>query len=91
MSHPNLSLSGLPAIRPEVLVEEAEVDERLEELRTANAPLVEEPEGTVVARGHVATIDFVGRIDGEAFEGGSGQGVQLEIVVVDSSPASKIS
>ena len=72
-------LSGLPAVRPEVSVEEAAVDERLEELRTAHAPLVEEAEGTVLARGHVATIDFVGRIDGELFEGGSGQGVQLEI------------
>jgi trigger factor len=72
-------LSGLPAIRPEVSVEETEVDERLEDLRTAHAPLVEEAEGAVLARGHVATIDFVGRIDGELFEGGSGQGVQLEI------------
>jgi len=72
-------LSGLPAIRPEVSVEDAEVDERLEELRTSRAPLVEEAEGTAIARGHVATIDFVGRIDGEPFEGGSGQGVQLEI------------
>jgi trigger factor len=72
-------LSGLPAVRPEVSVGDAEVDERLEELRTAHAPLVEESEGTVIARGHVATIDFVGRIDGEPFEGGTGQGVQLEI------------
>jgi trigger factor len=72
-------LSGLPAVRPEVLVEDAEVDERLEELRTAHAPLVEEAEGTVIARGHVVTIDFVGRIDTATFEGGSGQGVQLEI------------
>jgi len=72
-------LSGLPALRPEVLVEDAEVDARLEELRVAQAPLVEEAEGTVLARGHFATIDFVGRIDGELFEGGSGQGVQLEV------------
>ena len=73
------NLSGLPAIRPEVSVEEAEVDARLEELRVANAPLVEEDEGAPLARGHIATIDFVGRVDGEPFEGGSGQGVQLEI------------
>jgi len=72
-------LKGLPAIRPEVSVAEAEIDERLEELRTANAPLVEEAKGTALARGHVATIDFVGSIDGDVFEGGTGQGVQLEI------------
>jgi trigger factor len=72
-------LSGLPAIRPEVSVADAEVEERLEALRVAHAPLVEEPEGTAIARSHSATIDFVGRIDGEIFEGGSGQRVQLEI------------
>ncbi len=72
-------LSGLPAIRPEVLVEDAEIDERLEALRIAHAPIVEEDEGTAIARGHIATIDFVGRIDGELFEGGSGQGVPLEV------------
>jgi len=72
-------LGGLPAIRPQVSVEDAEVEERLEELRNAHAPLVEEPEGTALARGHTATIDFVGRIDGELFEGGTGQGVPLEI------------
>ncbi|HEX9813828.1 MAG TPA: trigger factor [Myxococcota bacterium] len=72
-------LRGLPAIRPEVSVEDAEVDERLEQLRTAHAPLVEEAEGTALARGHVATIDFVGRVAGDLFEGGTGQGVQLEI------------
>ncbi len=72
-------LSGLPAIRPEVSVADSEVDERVEELRTANAPLVEEAEGTAIATGHFATIDFVGRVGGDLFEGGSGQGVQLEI------------
>jgi trigger factor len=72
-------LHGLPAIRPEVSVEDAEVDERIEQLRIAHAPLVEEAEGTALARGHVATIDFVGRIGANLFEGGSGRGVQLEI------------
>jgi len=72
-------LRGLPALRPEVSVDESEVDERLEQLRSAHAPLVEEPEGTAIARGHIATIDFVGRVGSELFEGGSGRGVQIEI------------
>jgi trigger factor len=41
--------------------------------------LLEEPDETRVGEGHVATIDFVGRIDGELFEGGSGQGVDVEV------------
>lgn len=72
-------LSGLPALRPEVHIEDSDVDERLEALRQSSAPLVEEPEGTQIADGHTATIDFVGRIDGELFEGGTSQGVAIEI------------
>jgi trigger factor len=72
-------MQGLPAIQPEVDIRDDEVDERLEALRQRNAPVVEEPEGTALENGHVATIDFVGRIDGEVFEGGSGQGVEVEM------------
>ncbi|MGE4606606.1 MAG: trigger factor [Myxococcota bacterium] len=72
-------LSGLPAIRPQVHIEDGEVEERLEALRQSSAPLVEEPEGTEIAHAHTATIDFVGRIDGKLFEGGSSQGVSIEI------------
>jgi trigger factor len=72
-------LQGLPAIRPEVVVADSEVDDKLEELRNSNAPIIEEEKGTEVAQGHFVTMDFVGRIDGEPFEGGSGQGQQLEI------------
>jgi len=72
-------LEGLPAMKPEVDVTDAEVDEQLENLRQRNAPAVEEPDGTVVAEGHVLQIDFVGRVDGEPFEGGRGQDVELEV------------
>jgi trigger factor len=70
---------GLPAIRPAVEVSDEEVDERLEALRTHNAPCVEEPDGTEIEHGHVLAVDFVGRIGGEPFEGGSGQDVELEV------------
>ncbi len=72
-------LDGLAAIRPQVDVLESEVDERLEMLRSTNAPLIEEPDGTAIALAHILTIDFVGTIEGEPFEGGSGKGVQLEV------------
>ena len=70
---------GLPATRPGVEVTEAEILIELDTLRERNAPLVEEPEDTLIARGHVAVIDFEGTVDGEAFEGGAGQGVAVEI------------
>ena len=70
---------GLPARRPRVLVAPEEVDAELEALRQRNAPLVEEPEGTRAARGHVLTIDFSGEVDGQPFEGGSGKAVEVEL------------
>jgi len=72
-------LEGLPGRRPRVEVTEEEVAQELERLRERNAPLVEEPEETEAAEGHILAIDFVGRIDGETFEGGTGRGVDLEL------------
>jgi trigger factor len=72
-------LAGLPARRPRVEVAEEDVERELEALRQRHAVLLEEPEGTRIAEGHVASVDFVGRVDGETFEGGSGQGVDVEV------------
>ncbi len=70
---------GLPAVRPSAEVRFEEVEEQLETLRQKHAPLVEEAEGSAAARGNVVTVDFVGRIDGKAFEGGSGEDVEIEL------------
>lgn len=72
-------LSGLRGRRPIVRVSEAEIDAELEKIRERNAKLIEEPEGTVAADGHTLTIDFVGRIDGETFKGGTAQGVDIQL------------
>ncbi len=72
-------LGGLAAKKPRVEVGDDEVLREVETLRQRSAPLVEEPEGTLLGEGHIASIDFVGRIDGKPFEGGSGQGVELEV------------
>ena len=72
-------LEGLPARKPAVSVDEGDIDGELERIRLRNAPVVEEPEGTTAAQGHVLSIDFVGRIDDKPFEGGSGRGVEFEV------------
>jgi len=72
-------LSGLPARRPRVEVGDADVERELEGLRNSQSQLIEEPEATPLADEHVAVIDFVGRVEGEVFEGGSGQGVELTV------------
>ncbi|HTF34855.1 MAG TPA: trigger factor [Myxococcota bacterium] len=72
-------LHGLPGRRPTVVVGVEDVEGALERLRQERAPVVEEPEGTQAAPTHIVQIDFVGRIDGAAFEGGSGQDVAVEL------------
>ena len=72
-------LEGLPARRPPAKVTDEDVDREVEALRVRSAPLVEEAEGTAAETGHVLSIDFVGRVDGEVFEGGTGSDVELEI------------
>jgi len=70
---------GLPVSRPDSDVGVAEVEQELENLRQRHAPLVEESEEVAAARGHVLAIDFRGEIDGQPFEGGSGQDVEVEL------------
>jgi len=72
-------LVGLPGKRPNSEVGEAEVEAQLDGLRERSAQLVEESEGTEAGTDHVLKIDFQGRIDGELFEGGSGEGVEVEL------------
>lgn len=72
-------LDGLPAERPVVLVEDGEIERELAHLQHRNAPIVEEPEGTAAENGHILAIDFVGRVDGVAFDGGTGKNVELEL------------
>ncbi len=73
------ALEGLPGRRPVVLVGDDEIEREIEELRRRNAPLIEESAGTSAANGHILTVDFVGRVDGVAFEGGSGRDVEIEL------------
>lgn len=70
---------GLPAKRPSAEVGEDEVLVQLEQLRERTAPLVEQPEGSAAEDGDFVTIDFVGCVDGESFEGGSAKGHEVEL------------
>jgi trigger factor len=70
---------GLPGRRPAAEVSDADVLSELEALRQRHARLLEEPPERAIEHGHVVTIDFVGRVDGRPFEGGSGKDVELEV------------
>jgi trigger factor len=73
------SLAGLPAKKPRVEVGVADVEGELERLRQHKAAILEEPEGTPAAAGHVLSLDYDGTIDGRPFEEGLGRDVAVEL------------
>ncbi len=72
-------LSALSGERPKVEVGDDELLTELESLRERTTNWVEEDEEVLAENGHQVTIDFVGSIDGVEFEGGSAEGVDLEL------------
>ena len=74
-----VDLSTITLERPVVEVSDTEVDEAIERIASENKPSnpVEKPRA--IKDGDTAVINFIGRIDGEAFEGGSAEGHHLTI------------
>ncbi|WP_435248807.1 trigger factor [Vibrio sp. nBUS_14] len=78
--YPEVELKGLENItveKPAVEVKEADVEEMIETLRKQQATWTEVE--TAADAGSRATIDFVGSIEGEEFEGGKAENFPLEM------------
>lgn len=78
--YPEVELKGLENIsveKPAVEVKEADVEEMIETLRKQQATWTEVD--AAAEEGSRATIDFVGSIDGEEFEGGKAENFPLEM------------
>ncbi len=60
-------------------VEDATVDERVEALAEQMKAYVDAADGEAASEGDSVVIDFVGKLDGEAFDGGTGEDFQLEL------------
>ncbi|RGP56886.1 trigger factor [Pseudomonas abyssi] len=76
--YPEVTLAGFEGIsveRPESEVTDADVDTMLETLRKQNTRF--EAVERAAENGDQVTIDFVGKIDGEAFQGGTANGTNL--------------
>ncbi|KQO71217.1 MULTISPECIES: trigger factor [unclassified Methylobacterium] len=58
---------------------DAEVDEAITRMASSNRAFAPREEGAAAETGDRVTIDFVGRIDGTEFEGGTGEGIDLEL------------
>lgn len=78
--YPEVEIKGLENIsveKPAVDVKDADVEEMIATLRKQQATWTEAD--TAVEEGTRATIDFLGSIDGEEFEGGKAEDFPLEI------------
>jgi trigger factor len=60
-------------------VSDTEVDETLTRMAKQNAAWESKGEDAVAATGDRVSVDFTGTIDGEAFQGGSGTDIQVEL------------
>ena len=72
-------LSKLKIERPTLQAGDAEIDEALANIAEGNRPTVEVTTKRAARSGDVVVIDFIGRVDGEAFEGGAAEGHSLEL------------
>jgi trigger factor len=70
---------GMELKREQFVTDESVIDTRLEELRQRSSQLRPAGDDHVAATGDFVTIDFVGYVDGEPFEGGTGQDYSLEL------------
>lgn len=78
--YPEVELRGLDALKiekPVVTISEADVDKLIENLRKGRSSLA--AVSRAAAAGDTVVIDFEGRLDGEAFQGGKGENVQVEL------------
>lgn len=76
--YPEIKLKGLDKIKvekPVAEVTDTDIDRTVERLREQNKEFTAVDRAS--ADGDQVVIDFVGRIDGEAFEGGSGNDIDL--------------
>ena len=73
------SVDGLKLERLTVEVADAQVDEAAGRIASQQGALEEHAANHKAADGDTLTIDFVGKVDGEVFEGGSAEDVKLKI------------
>lgn len=79
---PKIDIADIRSIaleRPVAPVTDQEVDEALGRIVAQNRPFADRPAGEPAASGDRVVVDFVGTIDGEAFEGGSSNDITVEL------------
>lgn len=72
-------LAGLPGSKPSVDVGDEDVEQELARLRERRAFFEDAEAGAPAEQGSHVTIDYLGKFDGEPFEGGTAEGATVEI------------
>ena len=73
------SLDGLKLEKLVVPVTDAQVDEAVQRIAAGAKSFTDAPEGKAAETGDQLIIDFLGKLDGEPFEGGAAEDAALEI------------
>ena len=73
------NFSGIAVTREVAEVPDSEVDESLKRMADQNKPYAPKKDGAKAAKGDRVVIDFVGKIDGVPFDGGTGTDIPVEI------------
>ena len=74
-----VEFSKIELERPQAELKDADVDEALDRVRADQKRFEPKKEGAKAETGDRVTIDFIGRIDGEPFDGGSAEDAPLEL------------
>ncbi len=70
---------GFSLEKPVAEITDTEINEAIQRIADANRSYAAKGEGAKAESGDRVTINFTGRINGEAFEGGTGEGIQVVI------------
>jgi trigger factor len=76
---PTPQIEGLKLERLTVEVPEDQINEQLGQLASSQKSHDAAPEGHAAKVGDLVVMDFVGKVDGVAFEGGTGEGMSVEL------------
>ncbi len=71
--------AGLNLTKHVVSVSDTQIDEAVTRLSSSSKTWEAKSDGTPAEKGDRATISFVGKVDGKAFEGGTGSDIPLEL------------
>jgi trigger factor len=76
---PAPAIDGIKLERLTVPADESAIDERIQQLAGQNKRHEDAPEDHAAETGDLVVMDFAGKVDGVAFEGGTGEGMSIEI------------